>query len=194
MLIASENKETNEIALWNSFANGEKEAFSAFYKLFYPKLFSYGLRLKLEEEYVRDIIQELFLKLYTKPEMIKDPATVKAYLFMSFRNACINHEIYSQKHVDISSIDSFDIQFSIENTSIEDEEEKEDIRQKVKNILDSLTPRQREIIYLRFLHQMEYKEISEIMNLSGQAARNLIHRAIDNIRKNRRFFLVMIIP
>ncbi|MDR1091997.1 MAG: sigma-70 family RNA polymerase sigma factor [Prevotella sp.] len=194
MFIASENNERDEIVLWNSFIKGDKDAFSAFYKVFYPKLFAYGLRLRVSEEYVRDIIQELFLKLYTKPEIIKEPETLRAYLFMSFRNACINHEMYSRKHVDISNINTFDLQFSIENTSIEEEEEKEYTRQKVKEILDDLTPRQREIIYLRFLHQMEYEEISRIMNLSGQAARNLIHRAIDSIRKNNKYSPVVLLP
>jgi RNA polymerase sigma factor (sigma-70 family) len=194
MLIASENNEKDEIVLWNSFIKGDKDAFSVFYKVFYPKLFAYGLRLRVSEEYVRDIIQELFLKLYTKPEIIKEPETLKAYLFMSFRNACINHEIYLRKHIDISNINTFDLQFGIEDTSIEEKEEEEYTRQKVKEILDSLTPRQREIIYLRFLHQMEYEEISRIMNLSGQAARNLIYRAIDSIRKNSKYFLVVILP
>ena len=64
----------------------------------------------------------------------------------------------------------------------------------IKRILDGLTPRQREIIYLRFLHQMDYKEIAVIMNLSEQAARNLTHRAMDKLRKeNDTGFLILIL-
>lgn len=148
-------------------------------------LYAYGLRLIKDDEHVRDIIHDLFIKLYTKPGIVKDSGTIKAYLLMSLRNACVNHGIYSSKHVDISGMDSFHIQFRMEDDSLEDKEEREVAERKVKDILDGLTPRQREIIYLRFLHQMEYEDISRVMNLSGQAARNLISRTIGYIRKRQ---------
>ncbi len=180
----TENTGKDEVYLWELFVNGNKQAFTDLYKLVYDKLYAYGLRFRIDDEYISDIIHEIFIKLYTKPERIKDPATIKAYLFMAFRNAYLNHSHYLQKHVGLHQTDSFDLQFKIEDTFLEDREEKENLRLRIEKILGSLTPRQREIIYLRFLHQMDYDEITKVMDLSGQAARNLIYRAIQSIRKN----------
>ena len=170
--------------LWISFIKGDSDAFSELYKLFYRALYSYGLSFKMSEEQVRDIIQDLFVKLYARPELVKDASTLSPFLFTSMRNACINSIKTEQRLTSLATIEGFEINYSIDSNSLENKEELERIKILVKNILDQLTPRQREIIYLRFLHQMEYEEISKIMDLSEQAARNLVYRAMDKMRND----------
>lgn len=182
--------------LWISFVNGDQDAFSEIYKIGYRSLYSYGLSFKITEEQVRDIIQDLFIKLYTKPGLVRDASTLRPFLFTAMRNACINYVKAGQKHSRIDKIEDFEVDYSINEDNIENKEEQDRIQNLVKSILDQLTPRQREIIYLRFLHQMEYEEISKVMDMSEQAARNLIYRAMDKIRKENsdlRFFLFFII-
>ena len=53
----------------------------------------------------------------------------------------------------------------------------------VHHILKGLTGRQKEIIYLRFIHEMSFEEISEIMKINIQSARNLLFRSMEKIRK-----------
>ena len=43
--------------------------------------------------------------------------------------------------------------------------------------------RQKEIIYLRFVHEMSFEEISEIMEINIQSARNLLTRSMEKLRK-----------
>lgn len=50
--------------------------------------------------------------------------------------------------------------------------------------MDSLTERQKEIIYLRFVHDMSIDEISQIMDINTQSARNLISRSLQKLREN----------
>ena len=49
--------------------------------------------------------------------------------------------------------------------------------------MKGLTGRQKEIIYLRFIHEMSFEEISEIMKINIQSARNLLFRSMEKIRK-----------
>jgi len=169
--------------LWISFINGNENAFSEIYKSSYRMLYSYGLSFKISDEYVRDIIQDLFLKLYSRPELVKDAATLRPFLFTAMRNSCINSVKTNQRQTKLDNVEDFDLNFSVNENIIEDKEEQERVANLIKSILASLTIRQREIIYLRFLHQMEYEEISGIMNMTEQAARNLIYRAMEKIRK-----------
>ena len=62
--------------------------------------------------------------------------------------------------------------------------QEEDIRQKVRSIIKGLTPRQREVVYLRFIHEMSYEEISGIMGINLQSAKNLLSRTVVSIRKS----------
>lgn len=72
------------------------------------------------------------------------------------------------------------------------QEEVKALKEKIHRIINSLTPRQKEIIYLRFLHQKEYEEIAQIMDMSEQAARNLTYRAMEKIRKENNDFFVLL--
>lgn len=55
-------------------------------------------------------------------------------------------------------------------------------RQQMVHWLSFLTPRQREAIYLRFYHDMNYEEIATVMTISSHAARNLIYEALKLLR------------
>ncbi|MDR2949830.1 MAG: sigma-70 family RNA polymerase sigma factor [Prevotella sp.] len=169
--------------LWILFIDGDTDAFSEIYRTSYKMLYSYGISFKITEEQVRDIIQDLFVKLYTRPDMVKDPTTLRPFLFTAMRNSCINSIKVNQKHTKIEKVEDFDMAFSVNENIIEDKEEQLRVSTLVQRILAGLTVRQREIIYLRFLHQMDYEEISKIMNMTEQAARNLTYRAMDKIRK-----------
>ncbi|NDV80503.1 RNA polymerase sigma factor [Bacteroides sp. 51] len=176
--------------LWTSFVNGDKDSFSLFYKYNYAKLYAYGIGLGMDDETIRDIIQELFIKLYTRPHLIKEVATIQPFLFASVRNAFINHEKFNSRHLSYHQIENFELNYSVENSQIEDEEELQILRNKVNHVIGSLTARQKEIIYLRFLHQMEYHEIAHIMDVSEQAARNLTYRAMEKMRKENPDFML----
>ena len=72
------------------------------------------------------------------------------------------------------------------NVTVEDEfimhEDSEEIRQKVENVLNRLTHRQREIIYHRYIQECSYEEISEIMQISVAASRNLVSKSVTKLR------------
>lgn len=182
----------NELDLWKLFLEGDKEALSVFYRHNYRKLYSYGISLGMDSELIDDIIQELFVKLYTRPQLIKDFSTIQAFLYAAVRNAFVNHEKQRKKYLYLDEFENFELPYFVENTQIEDEEELKALKEKIHRIINSLTPRQKEIIYLRFLHQKEYEEIARIMDMSEQAARNLTYRAMEKIRKENNDFFVLL--
>ena len=182
----------NELDLWKLFLEGDKEAFSVFYRHNYRKLYSYGISLGMDSELIDDIIQELFVKLYTRPQLIKDFSTIQAFLYAAVRNAFVNHEKQRKKYLYLDEFENFELPYFVENTQIEDEEELKALKEKIHRIINSLTPRQKEISYLRFLHQKEYEEIARIMDMSEQAARNLTYRAMEKIRKENNDFFVLL--
>ena len=72
-------------------------------------------------------------------------------------------------------------QYITENDFINEEERREQINE-IKKILHVLTPRQREIIYYRFIEEMEYDEICQIMDINYQSAYNLLQRSLQKVR------------
>ena len=58
--------------------------------------------------------------------------------------------------------------------------------------LNELTPRQKEAIYLRFTRELDYKEVAALMDISVEACRNLISKAISILRKKIKWLSVCI--
>jgi RNA polymerase sigma factor (sigma-70 family) len=53
----------------------------------------------------------------------------------------------------------------------------------VLQALAQLSNRQKEIIYLKFYQELNYEEVSDIMNINYQAARNLLYQSIKSLKK-----------
>ena len=55
---------------------------------------------------------------------------------------------------------------------------------KLKEALDTLTPKQKKGLYLRFDQERSYEEIADIMEVSIETARTTIYRALKTLRKH----------
>ena len=74
-----------------------------------------------------------------------------------------------------------------------DKEDHVEIKQKLEDYLKKLTDRQREIIYLRYIEEYSYEEISEIMNISVESGRNLISKSLNKLKKSAAPMLLIMV-
>lgn len=158
------------------------------YNEYLDNLYSYAMHLGFDEHTSMDAIHDVFYKLCTQHSSLDEIDNLKFYLFRSLRNRLIdikrtNREFPGFFPTDEVIDEYLPFQF---NVSIEDEiimqEDSEEIRLKVENVLSRLTNRQREIIYLRYVQEYSYQEISDIMQISVAASRNLVSKSISKIR------------
>ena len=86
-----------------------------------------------------------------------------------------------RKDITYSQIDTIEPVFAAEYT-IEDEiinnEKKQFLNEKMVHMLEILSPRQREVIYYRFVEGLSYEDICQIMNMNYQSTQNLIQRSL----------------
>lgn len=68
---------------------------------------------------------------------------------------------------------------------MEDEEERRNYEKEVENLLNLLTNKQREVIYLRFIKALSIQEISEILNITPKSVRKMIYRAIERMQQGK---------
>ena len=146
-----------------------------------------------DEEMVKDSIQELFIKLYNNRLNLGTTDNIRLYLFRALKNKLID-ALYSRK--DTVSLSSTLLPFEIANPEEADKEDDwEQIVQKsrLKKGLLALTARQREAIYLRYTMDMSLEEISNLLEMNYQSARNLIHRSVEKLRKELLLNLALLI-
>jgi RNA polymerase sigma factor (sigma-70 family) len=174
--------------LWEKYLNGDREALTIIFRLFFDDLFNYGMRLARNTEIVEDSLQDMFLKLWKNRSNLRIIDNIKPYLFKALRrhiisnlrwgNSCINYDEQPEEH--------FRIEFSYEDFLINAHisQEKREILTKA---LNRLTKRQREAIYLRYFEELEFENISEIMCMKVQSVRNSIHRGMVTLREMKIF-------
>lgn len=173
----------NDRLLWDDFRSGSEDAFATIYHRYSVILYQYGFRFTFNQSLIEDAIQDLFIDLVRTRKSVGETDNIKLYLLKSFRRKLIRalkkEFRYSEEFV---SELQFGIHLSREDEMIQNEAH----RRRLKNLakaLDSVSPRQREAIYLRFRKELDYPEIAQIMDMSLEACRNLVYRAIKTIRQ-----------
>ena len=161
---------TNE--LWVLFLEGDMQAFHTIYNFHYQMLYNFGLKF-LRPAKVEDCIHDTFLNILHYKDKIKSVKNVKAYLFKSFRNQAIR------------LLKDDKLEFNLVEGSIPQEEEKRDKEKMVsqlKELILQLSPREREIIYLKYFQEFNNKEIAELLEIKYQTVRNILADAIKKMR------------
>ncbi len=152
---------------------------------YYSDLFHWGLRLHAEREFVKDCIQDMFVNLWKTHQSAARVANVRSYLLVALKTRILRE--LSRKHVTHQSMLSDEYSFSVEFSSdlrlIDEEHEVYQVR-KLEGVLNNLSGRQKELIYLRFYQSLSFEQIAEVMNLSRQSVYNLLQKSLGSLRKH----------
>lgn len=169
---------------WEALKAGNINALQELYNHHIGALYSYGMVLCQDPDRVKDSIHDLFLSLWSNHQGISVPSSGKAYLVVSLRRRIFDKG--TKNNLATSPFEDTyqeqDVFESSEEKWIMDEEETER-QQKLDTALAQLSDRQREIIHMKYIQDMEYDEIAQVMGLNYQSARNLVNRGLIALRK-----------
>lgn len=164
------------------------------YKEYAEEMFAYALGFKVDRELAMDAIHDVFCRLCSYDSEGLSIENCRYYLFRALRNQII--DIYKKARcndtegLDYSQLDKIPYRVRV---SMEDEmivhEERTEIIQKVEELLDSLNNRQREMIYLYFIQECSYEEISAIMGISVASCRKSVYRTLKRLKEENKLML-----
>ncbi len=177
---------TTEQEAWDEFRYGDEGALKFIFNTYYHLLFNYGHKFTPDDHIIEDVIQDLFVKLWADRSSIGQTASVKNYIYKAFRRRLIRKLDYAPKIMAFPAAEDkiqFDIELGHDHRMISSERTKR-IQQNLALALEKMTPRQREIIHLRYFEELEFEEIADIMQLSAKATYKLLYRAIDALKKH----------
>ena len=142
------------------------------------QMYRLALRILQNEEDAKDIVQDSFLKLWSKRKVLGNIKSIKSFSLTMVRNGCIDnirkHKPETNKEEQVLA--RSDHQNPEKQLVVNDE------LQRVRQIISNLNPQQREVIQLREMEGLDYDEISEITGLSTNNLRVIISRARKEIK------------
>ena len=172
---------------------------TSIYNKYVNDLLIYGLYLGFKEETVKDAIHDVFVKITVDSNKMAEISNIKFYLFRSLKNRLLDIHRSQLRYTNMENSDDvperpFTIQVNVEELMIEKEEQKQ-IKTEIEKMLKTLTARQREIIYLRYVQEYDYEQIAELLQISIHGCRKLVSKAILTLREKYStliFFLLLI--
>lgn len=172
----------NEAELWSKVLSGDMTALSLLYKQNYNLLFNWGMRFVSDEEFVKDCIQDVFVKICSSRKLSSTPY-VRSYLLTSLRNMIFDRVASAHDDVSISGrlfeIDDNDSGIEL---LFKDDDDSRMLGRRLVMAYNSLTYNQRVSVYLRYVRGLSYKEIAAVMEMNPQSAMNLVSRALKSLR------------
>lgn len=174
----------SDTSLWNDFIKGNEEAFRLIYNSHVQSLFKYGCNFTSNEALIKDCIHDVFIDLSKYRSRLNPTNNIKLYLFKSLKRKIINS--LGDKKI-FGAIDQEKLPFhyaiSVEDELIENEFEQQR-HQQLDKAMQTLSPRQKEAIYLKFVSDLSYEELGKVMQLNYQSARNLVFRGLEKLRES----------
>lgn len=166
--------------LWQQFKKGDEDAFYHLYDRHIDVLYRFGCQYTRDKDLIKDCIHDLFLDLYKYKERLSDTNNIRFYLFSALRHK-IHREKARNQFIDIESPADQPV-LSFEDSLIASETEEENFRI-LNQVLNALTDRQREALFLKFKNNLTYPEIAQILGVTVESARTIVYRSLKELRE-----------
>ena len=162
------------LCYWMDLQEFKSKVLPAKQKLY--RLASYMLQNKEEAE---DILQDVFLKLWTNKHKLNAYASVEAYAMCICKNLCLD-KLKAQKKKKM--VDVTDLQLNSEDVSPYQQYELTDQVSKVQELLEILPENQKLVLHLRDVEGYSFEELEQITGLTLNNLRVVLSRARKSVR------------
>ena len=145
------------------------------------KLFRFAFRLLGSSEEAKDVVQEVFIKVWSGRDQMESIDNMEAWCMRITRNLSLD-KIRSRQRKATDPIEgNFDIQNDT-RTPYEAAENNENM-QRINQLIASLPEKQRQVMHLRDIEGYSYNEICEILELDMNQVKVNLFRARNAVRE-----------
>ncbi|PSQ73528.1 MAG: RNA polymerase sigma-70 factor [Bacteroidetes bacterium QH_9_64_21] len=160
---------------------GSEEAFRKVFHAYYSELCGFAADYLDSVDRARDVVQEVFLRIWRRREKLDIRVSLKSYLYQAVRNRALNHIRRSETEDEFQDHVRHTSNESDQRTAIDTFHMKE-LSEDVNEAIADLPDRRRMAFLLHRRHGFTYKEIAQIMEISPKTVENQIGRALKSLR------------
>lgn len=160
---------------------GNKEAFELLYNKTVSHLTNHAYRIIKDEEQVKDILQDVYVSLYTKKDKLPADLNVMGYLYnaVKYKVSTILRDKLSRESYHIHLLK----QVNLSKSSQPDLYEKTELSNQIKAGIYMLPEKCREAFILSHYDNLTYKAIAHKMGISVKTVEKHISKALHFLRK-----------
>lgn len=154
--------------------------FESLYRQFRPALSNFAKNIVNNYSDADEIVNDVFLAIWDKRDQLELTTGLKNYLFTSVKNRCLNHI----KKAKLAFSDMPDeLPVASNDPGILERMQAAETNKKVQVLIDALPTKCKQVFLLSRVHELSYKEISDLLEISPKTVENQIGIALKFLKE-----------
>jgi RNA polymerase sigma-70 factor (ECF subfamily) len=183
--------ELDESALIRAAQNGDEEAFARLVRAYDQNVLRLAMNMLRSPEDARDVYQEAFLRVYRNLHNFRFDCSFHTWLYRIVTNLCLDQlrkrKVRKEESPVVSTPEGpLDRMDAVQEERVDGNPQRHlfsgELRARIKEVLEQLTPRERMVFELRHYQGLRLRNIGEVLGTTEEAAKNCLFRATQKMR------------
>lgn len=174
-----------QIELVERIRSSDHIAFETLFNKYHSKLCVFSNSYVKSLDIARDVVQEVFIKIWNNREDFYINQSLKAYLYMAVRNQSLN--FLQQRKQKQRLKEMLKRRQDLNDEIRQDKFHTEELTERVWKLVEQLPERRRTIFILYRKHGLSYVEIAEVMDIARKTVENQLGKSLNFLRENLDF-------
>jgi len=187
----AQGMELENDAIGTLLAQKDETAFEQVFKTHFKRLHAYAFTILRDEVEAKEMVQQVFFKLWERNETLSLSGSVSAYLYRAVHNESLNYI----KHQKVRSNHQLHVAYSMKN-EFEHPAKKVmagELEKKIHSAMNELPEQCRTIFQMSRFDELKYREIADKLGISVKTVENQMGKALKLLREKLVDFLIFIL-
>lgn len=168
---------------------GEKDAYQELFERYAPRIFHFSLSYLKNKADSEELVQDVFMKVWEKREILDSGQNVKAYLFKIAVNTI--YDFIRRKNIE-SAFNEFAATNSKKSSeSTWDTVVYKEMQVRINHIVSEMPEQRRRVFHLSKTKGLTNDQIAQKLEISKRTVENQLYRAISFLKENLKTESVM---
>ena len=183
LILMDENQLNNLIERMKA---GDRESFNQVFRRYYPPLVRFCVRFVADTDIAAEVVQDLFVKLWSNREKVSFSTSFESYMFTSVRNSAITYINKERSHAEANLRAYSD---ESDNNDPSETLQSNNLEESYRQILKTMPEKRREVFLASRFDGLKYAEIAEKLGISQKTVEAQMSAAIKQLREGLKAYL-----
>ncbi len=183
--------ELDESALIRAAQQGDQDAFAQLVRVYDQCVLKLAMNLLRSPEDAKDVYQEAFLRVYRNLNNFRFDCSFHTWLYRIVTNLCLDQmrkrKVRKEEPTVLATSEGpLDRMDTVPEDRVDGDPQRHlfsgQVRNRIKEVLATLTPRERMVFELRHYQGLRLRNIGEVLGTTEEAAKNCLFRATQKMR------------
>ena len=166
-----------------SLRKGDAAAFTEIYERYWNRLLVYTMRVIRQQNDAEDIVQELFVSIWRRRDVLDIEHALSTYLYNSVRYLAFRYIEKNSRYSDhLQRLAARIAGEEVNGPGLEAEIFGRELEEKIDQLIQQLPEKMQEVFILSRRHHLSYKEIADRLSISEETVRKQVYKALQILR------------